>query len=66
MRLIIEIENDDELAKLQSLMTGFSFNSIEIKSNSKGKLENFLKWCQENQVNVSNLEIPSRDERNAR
>ena len=66
MRLIIEIENDDELAKVQALMAGLSFGSVHIQSNSKGKLQNFLKWCQENQVNVSNLEIPSREERNAR
>lgn len=66
MRLIIEIENDDELAKVQALMAGLSFGSVQIKSNSEGKIQTFLNWCQENQVNVRNLEIPSREERNAR
>lgn len=65
MRLIIEIENDDDLTKLKSLMAGLSFGSVEVKS-SQDKLRSFVGWCQENEVRVKELTIPKREERNAR
>jgi hypothetical protein len=65
MRLILEIENDDDWDKLRALMTGLSFSSVEVQSTQE-KLRNFVNWCQENQVLVKELTIPTREERNAR
>lgn len=65
MRLIIEIENDDDLAKVQALMVGLSFASVEVQSNQE-KLRSFVHWCQENEVRVNELTIPTREERSAR
>ena len=65
MRLIIEIENDEDFAKLQALMSGLSLSSVEVQSPQE-KLKSFVNWCQENQVLVKELTIPRREERNAR
>ena len=65
MRLIIEIDNDEDLAKVRALMAGLSFASVEIKS-SQEKLKNFVRWCQENEVLVNDFTIPTREERSAR
>ena len=65
MRLIIEIENDDDLAKVRSLMVGLSFTSVEVQSQQK-KLKSFVRWCRENEVIVNDIRIPTREERSAR
>ncbi|MGY6529562.1 MAG: hypothetical protein ACXITR_06500 [Cyanobacterium sp.] len=64
MRLIIEIENDDELKKAESFIASLSVKSTEIRQIRNQKRRNFVKWCREHKVAIS--EIPSREERNAR
>ena len=61
MRLIIEIENDDDLTKLKTLMAGLSFGSVEVQS-SQDKLRSFVRWCEENEVRVKELTIPKRNQ----
>lgn len=81
MQLIIEIENDEELKKVEHLIASLQIQSVNIQSSKQPKKENidrglesrnsgkktrqdFVKWCKENKVNIS--EIPSREERNER
>jgi len=64
MRLIIEIENDEELKKAESFINSLSVKSTEIRQIKNEKGRNFVKWCREHKVAIS--DIPSRDERNAR
>ncbi len=64
MRLIIEVENDEELKKAQFFIASLSVKSAEIKDLKQQKRRNFVKWCREHKVAIS--DIPSREERNAR
>ena len=64
MRLIIEVDNDEELKKAESLIASLSIQSAEIQQSRQQKKQDFVKWCRENKVAIS--EIPSREERNAR
>ncbi|UFP95113.1 hypothetical protein [Gloeobacter morelensis] len=67
MRLIIEIENDDELSKAQALLAALSPKSAQIRIRTKeDRMRNFMRWCEANKITVPDLKIPSREERNAR
>jgi hypothetical protein len=63
MRLIIEVENDEELKKAQFFIASLSVQSAEIK-DLKQQRRNFVNWCREHKVAIS--DIPSREERNVR
>jgi hypothetical protein len=81
MQLIIEIENDEELKKVESLIASLQIESVNIQSSKQPPKKNqdhcledrkpvkkarqdFVKWCRENKVKLS--EIPLREERNDR
>jgi hypothetical protein len=64
MRLIIEIKNDEELKKAESFIASLPVKSVEIAHITSQKRRNFVRWCREHKVAIS--EIPSREERNAR
>lgn len=64
MRLIIEIENDIDLVKAQSLI---DFNSLDLLDKTKAKKltrKQFAQWCRENSTPITDL--PSREERHER
>ena len=64
MRLIIEIENDIDLVKAQSLIDYKSFNLLDKTKTKKRTRKEFAKWCRENTTPIT--DIPSREERNER
>lgn len=66
MRLIIEVDNDQELKQAQSLIGFLHFSSVDIKVSKKEKIDNLLKWCEQNQYTLTDNIIPSREERNVR
>ena len=64
MRLIIEVNNDEELKKAQSLIASRSLESIQIQEVKKRSRKDFVQWCRNNKTSIS--DIPSREERNER
>lgn len=64
MRLIIEIENDIDLVKAQSLIDYKSFNLLDKTKTKKRTRKEFAQWCRENTTPIT--DIPSREERNER
>jgi len=64
MQLIIEIENDEELKKVESLIASLQIESVNIQSSQpqsgKKSRKDFVNWCKANKVNIS--EIPLREE----
>jgi len=66
MRLIIEVDNDQELKQAQSLIGFLPFSSVDINVSKKEKIDNLLNWCEQNQYTLTDNIIPSREERNVR
>jgi hypothetical protein len=66
MRLIIELENDDDLSKAEKLIKLVKFSSVEKKVNKKDKIKSLLEFADKNSFHVKEVDIPSREERNAR
>ncbi len=64
MRLIIEIENEKDLVKAQSLIGDKSLNLLDKAKTKKRTRKDFAQWCRENSTPIS--DIPSREERNER
>ncbi len=64
MKLIIEIESDDELQKVQGLIKELPIHYASISSSRN--LNSFFDWCNKNAKFVDNINIPSREERNER
>jgi hypothetical protein len=64
MRLIIEIENDLDLVKAQSLI-GYKNVDLLDKARAKKRIrKDFAQWCRENTTPINDL--PSREEKNER
>lgn len=67
MKLIIEVEDDDDFLKVQKLFKLFKLSSVETKKVSrKEKIKSLLKFADENAFHVKQVEILPREERNAR
>ncbi|MBF2057297.1 MAG: hypothetical protein IGQ45_08745 [Cyanobacterium sp. T60_A2020_053] len=64
MRLIIEIENEMDLLKIQSLIGGKTDTFLAKVNEKKRTRKDFAKWCRENSTTISSLS--SREERNER
>ncbi len=64
MRLIIEIENEIDLVKAQSLIDYKSLNLLGKTKAKKRTRKEFAQWCRENTTPIT--DIPSREERNER
>lgn len=64
MRLIIEVNNDEEFKKAQSLIASHFLESIEIQKVKKRSRKEFVQWCRENKTSIT--DIPSREERHER
>lgn len=66
MRLIIEVNNDEEFKQAQSLISSLSISSAKIQVSKKDKINKLLSWCEQNKLNLESNVILSREERNAR
>ena len=66
MRLIVDVDNDQELKQAQSLIGFLPFSSVDIKVSKKEKIDDLLNWCEQNQYSLKDDIIPSREERNVR
>ncbi|MGK7883343.1 MAG: hypothetical protein AB4057_01810 [Crocosphaera sp.] len=66
MRLIIEVDNDEELKQAQFFISSLSISSAKIQVSKKDKINKLLSWCEQNKLNLESNVIPSRKERNAR
>jgi len=64
MRLIIEIENERDLLKAQSLIGDKSLNLVYKAKEKKRTRQDFAQWCRGNSTPIS--DFPSREERNER
>jgi hypothetical protein len=64
MRLIIEVDNEDELKQVGSLLTALPVQSVEVKQSAQEERLQFVQWCRDNKVELTGL--LSREERNAR
>ncbi len=67
MKVIIEIENDDELKKVQKLLHELDIHSTVIKPSLTSHKKEFLQFIQSysSQLKpVKKIAIPSREERN--
>jgi len=66
MKLIIEVDvdNDQELKQVQSLISDHCLKFTEIKESKKRSRKDFVQWCRENTTFFS--DIPSREERHER
>ena len=67
MKLIIEIENEEDLAEAEKLMKEVPL-TITSKYGEKKKrsIEALIAYAEKNTLFTEKLEIPSREERNAR
>ncbi|MGK7957607.1 MAG: hypothetical protein AB4063_20470 [Crocosphaera sp.] len=66
MRLIIEVDNDEELEQAQSFISSLSISSAKIQVKKKEKIKKLLSWCEQNKFSLESNVIPSREERNER
>ncbi|WP_107669078.1 hypothetical protein [Cyanothece sp. BG0011] len=66
MRLIIEVNNDEELKKAQSLIAAVSLSTVDIEVSKRDKIQKLLNWCEQNQFSLDGNVILSREERNTR
>ncbi|MDJ0582339.1 hypothetical protein [Crocosphaera sp.] len=66
MRLIIEVNNDEELKQAQSFISSLSISSAKIQFAKKEKIKKLLSWCEQNKFSLESNVILSREERNAR
>jgi hypothetical protein len=64
MRLIIEVDNEEELKQVGSLLTALPVQSIDVKPSNQEERLQFVQWCRDNKVELTGF--LSREERNAR
>jgi hypothetical protein len=64
MRLIIEVDNQEELKQAQDLIASYPLKSLKIKEDQKRNRKDFVQWCRDNKALIK--EIPSREERHER
>jgi hypothetical protein len=62
MRLIIEVDNEDELKQVGSLITALSIKSLQIKPSAQQERLQFVQWCRDNKVEMDG--VLSRADRN--
>lgn len=70
MRIELIIENDEDFSKVKSfLVSTVTKVPVKIKTNKKDlnrKLDEFLDFIHNTPFKVDSIDIPSREERNAR
>jgi len=65
MKITIEIENEEEFKRAEHAIKYLKCSEF-ILTNKKQKIIDFLDYTEKDAVHVDKIEIPSREERNAR
>jgi hypothetical protein len=69
MKVLIEVENDNELLKISDLIKEFKPNIFQTNINypkTKSNKQKFINYIKKYPIRVNKIEIPNREERNAR
>lgn len=66
MKVTFEVENDEELKKLMGFIKDMKANININQKSRENKLKDLFDFADENPLSKEKLDIPNRDERNAR
>ena len=67
MKVTIEIEEQDDLQKVKDFLQSFKISQFQVDYlQRRQKLQNFFDYLDKTVVSVKKIEMPTREERNAR
>lgn len=67
MKVIIEIEEQDDMQKVKSFLQSFEISKFQVDYVQKRqKVQSFFEYLDKTAVSVKKIDIPNREDRNAR
>lgn len=67
MKVIIEIEEQDDMQKVETFLKSFEITKLQVDYlQRRQKVQSFFAYLDKTAVSVKKIEIPNREERNAR
>jgi len=66
MKIILEIENDEDMQRVEKLLKFLQPTLIRNTLEKANKLREFLDFVDNEAIHVQQIAIPNREERNAR
>lgn len=67
MKITIEVEGDEEMKKVERFIKNLKPSALQTKrANKRAKIKKFIDYVHLHPIPVTKVEIPSREERNAR
>ncbi|MCL4492388.1 MAG: hypothetical protein M1510_10915 [Nitrospirae bacterium] len=67
MKITIEIENDEDIKKVERFIKNLKPSALQMKrSGRSAKIKKFLDFIRRHPIAVNKVVIPDREERNAR
>jgi hypothetical protein len=67
VKVIIEIEEQDDMQKVEAFLKSFEITKVQVDYlQRRQKVQNFFDYLDKTAVSVKKIDIPSREEKNAR